>query len=133
MVGKTKSTGGSHGAHAAIIGISLVALLMSCANMLTGNDLKEKIGADVAAANAAVFFVTPSATAPWSRMSITRDGNCGRASGGIGNGATIGAMGSPPHGSGVAAAAAEMRAMAREKPRARRGSVAVRMTQTIMA
>ena len=61
MVGKMKLTIGSSGAHAAIIGISLMALLMSCANMLTGNDLKTKIGADVAAANAAELTVTVQA------------------------------------------------------------------------
>jgi len=48
-----KAIQSSRGAKAAIVGLSLAAILMSCSNMLTGNDIKAKIGADVAAANAA--------------------------------------------------------------------------------
>jgi len=47
---------------AAIVGLSLAAILMSCSNMLTGNDIKAKIGADVRRANAASVTVTINAT-----------------------------------------------------------------------
>ena len=57
-----KATGLSYGARAAIFGISLAAILWSCSNMLTGNDLKTKIGTEVAAANAAEVTVTINAT-----------------------------------------------------------------------
>ncbi len=55
---------GARGAKAATIGISLAALLLSCSNILTGNDMKKAIGADVAAANAATvtIIVQPDAT-----------------------------------------------------------------------
>jgi hypothetical protein len=48
----------SRGARAAIAGISLGALLLSCSNMLTGNDLKAKIGTDVTEANATSVKIT---------------------------------------------------------------------------
>ena len=51
----------SRGSRAAIVGISLAAILMSCSNLLTGNDIKTKIGTDVAAANAASVTVTINA------------------------------------------------------------------------
>jgi hypothetical protein len=49
--------GNAKGARAAIAGIGLGALLVSCANMLTGNDMTQKIGTDVATANAAQVSV----------------------------------------------------------------------------
>ena len=58
MVSMKKPIQVSRGAKAAIFGISLVALLVSCSNMLTGNDIKTRIGADVAAANAESVTVT---------------------------------------------------------------------------
>ena len=74
MAEAKKSRTGSRGTRAAVIGISLIALLMSCSDMLTGSDMTTKIGTQVAVANAAQVTVTvqpdPNMTAggtpsPW--------------------------------------------------------------------
>jgi hypothetical protein len=58
MAGTEKKSMMSLGARALIVGISLGALFVACSNMLTGNDLKAKIGTDVTEANAETVSVT---------------------------------------------------------------------------
>jgi len=48
----------SRGARAAIVGISLAALFMSCSNMLSGNDVKDKVATDVTVATATSVTVS---------------------------------------------------------------------------
>ncbi len=57
MTEAKKSFSSSRGARAASVGLSFAAILMSCSNMLTGNDMTTKIGSAVAAANAAQVTV----------------------------------------------------------------------------
>jgi hypothetical protein len=58
MAGTEKKKLMPRGARALIVGISLGALFAACSNMLTGNDLKAKIGTDVTEANAQSVSVT---------------------------------------------------------------------------